>query len=137
MKTVNPLAFLLMSLAANLDEKNPMRPFSLTWPDHFFACVCIIPRARSESLSETSCLMKVLSFGSLCYQSCAKSSEKSQATSGRSLESIDFLLSSLLSLLRAGEVIAVRFCIMSNHIIVILPFPSGSPALGAGSGSGP
>jgi hypothetical protein len=116
MNTVNPPGCSSMSRAAYPKEKKPMRPFLLTWPDHFFVCVCMIPRARNESLLETSCLMKALSFGSLCCQSCAESSEKSQTASGGSLESADFLLPSRLSHLRPPKVIAVRFCIMTISI---------------------
>jgi hypothetical protein len=68
--------------------------------------------------------MKRLSWGSLCCQSWAESSEKSQAASSESRESINFFLSSLVSLLRADAVMAVRFLIMA---ISMLSFSESLP----------
>jgi hypothetical protein len=64
--------------------------------------------------------MKRLSWGSLCCQSWAKSSEKGRVASCESQESIGFCLSSLASLLRADAVMAVRSLIITISMLSFL-----------------
>jgi hypothetical protein len=99
-KIVNPPGDSWMSLAANPFAKKASSPLLLISPDYFLVWVSIIPKALYGSLSEMRSLTKGFILGLDLLQSLAKSRLKSFAASGVRRDSIDFFLSSFVSLFR-------------------------------------